>query len=286
MRVTMTCAERTWRFGSNDTDEHSGAVVINPTASVAIVAMVGAPPEWFAELLIGYTEGEVMKLIIEGQTVLSATAPEGVSSIDYFTAFSSNLATHGDPMAALITATLGPRAMGSGGVPIAEADARALQPSFQHAGVNQASGYARVEATGLFVFHQGRLLVGEKEDSRALVPGRLYVPGGKLEAGETINACALRELREETGIDALTADCVSVFQHVDVPRRRLYTFYQMVVESVSDHLTKSDDLHSLRWLDLATLSRANLFHLTRSQLLLFLMTPHWRRRLALVRRAH
>jgi 8-oxo-dGTP diphosphatase len=45
----------------------------------------------------------------------------------------------------------------------------------------------------------GRILVGR----RVSEPGRpLAIPGGKLEGDETIEACGLRELAEETGIVA------------------------------------------------------------------------------------
>ncbi|MCB8878243.1 NUDIX hydrolase [Acidisoma silvae] len=43
--------------------------------------------------------------------------------------------------------------------------------------------------------------------------GRWGFPGGKTELGETIQACAMRELREETGIEA---DATSTFTAVDV----------------------------------------------------------------------
>ena len=45
----------------------------------------------------------------------------------------------------------------------------------------------------------GRILVGR----RVAEPGRpLAIPGGKLEGDETIEACGLRELAEETGLVA------------------------------------------------------------------------------------
>jgi 8-oxo-dGTP diphosphatase len=44
---------------------------------------------------------------------------------------------------------------------------------------------------------EGRVLVGR----RVAEPGRmLAIPGGKLETGESVEACGVRELREETGL--------------------------------------------------------------------------------------
>jgi len=44
---------------------------------------------------------------------------------------------------------------------------------------------------------EGRVLVGR----RVAEPGRmLAIPGGKLDPGESVEACAIRELSEETGL--------------------------------------------------------------------------------------
>jgi ADP-ribose pyrophosphatase YjhB (NUDIX family) len=56
----------------------------------------------------------------------------------------------------------------------------------------------------------GRVLVGR----RLAEPGRpLAIPGGKLDPGESVEACAVRELAEETGI-ALDVEAATTFAAV------------------------------------------------------------------------
>ncbi len=53
-------------------------------------------------------------------------------------------------------------------------------------------------ATLLFILRKGRVLLIRKK--RGLGAGKINAPGGRLEAGETLAACAVREVTEETGI--------------------------------------------------------------------------------------
>ena len=51
---------------------------------------------------------------------------------------------------------------------------------------------------------QGRVLLGRKKRGMGL--GKWNGFGGKIEAGETMRQCAVRELREECGLIARTQD--------------------------------------------------------------------------------
>jgi 8-oxo-dGTP diphosphatase len=48
------------------------------------------------------------------------------------------------------------------------------------------------------IVHEGRLLLVSKRSA----PGTFYLPGGKPAAGESLQACLHRELREELGVGA------------------------------------------------------------------------------------
>ncbi len=60
--------------------------------------------------------------------------------------------------------------------------------------------YIRV-AAGLILDSRGRLLLGQRPDGKAW-PGWWEFPGGKIEAGETVEQALVRELDEELGIHA------------------------------------------------------------------------------------
>ena len=69
-------------------------------------------------------------------------------------------------------------------------------------------------AASIAVFRDGLVLLAE----RAVPPGarRFSLPGGLVEAGESLKAAALRELREETGVEA---EVIGFNDHVEVVER-------------------------------------------------------------------
>ncbi len=52
------------------------------------------------------------------------------------------------------------------------------------------------------LINEGKILLGKR--SGGYLPGYWCCPGGHLEFGEDVDACAIRELEEETGIRALS----------------------------------------------------------------------------------
>jgi ADP-ribose pyrophosphatase YjhB (NUDIX family) len=65
-------------------------------------------------------------------------------------------------------------------------------------------------AVSLAVFREGWVLIGRR--ARPPLVGRFSLPGGAVEVGETLAEAALRELREEVGIEA---EIIGFNRHVE-----------------------------------------------------------------------
>lgn len=70
-----------------------------------------------------------------------------------------------------------------------------------------APGEARVPVAAAVVIHAGRVLVQTRPEGKAYA-GFWEFPGGKIEPGEDASACAVRECREELGLDVLPGEAL------------------------------------------------------------------------------
>ena len=104
-------------------------------------------------------------------------------------------------------------------------------------------------ATLVFVIHGGQILLIRKK--RGLGAGKINGPGGRLEPGETPQACAERELREEVGVTAgaLVLMGHHRFQFVDGYSTYGYVYRTHEIEGTAIE----PDEAAPRWYDLAAI---------------------------------
>jgi 8-oxo-dGTP diphosphatase len=98
-----------------------------------------------------------------------------------------------------------------------------------------------------------RILVGRRRDSQHL-GGRDEFPGGHRERGETLAACAVREVLEETGLRVRVLRRLASARHVDAVRRVRLTFFECAPIG-SRRIDSARARRGLRWVEAAELSR-------------------------------
>jgi ADP-ribose pyrophosphatase YjhB (NUDIX family) len=91
---------------------------------------------------------------------------------------------------------------------------------------------------------QGRVLVGKDTRKGDAVYG---VPGGHWESGETLKDCAIREVREESGVTCSTVQLISVYDFYRADKEKSYVSIGMKALYVAGELTSKEDEGRLEW---------------------------------------
>jgi 8-oxo-dGTP pyrophosphatase MutT (NUDIX family) len=79
-------------------------------------------------------------------------------------------------------------------------------------------------------------------------------PKGKLEPGETLEECALREVEEETGLRCRLGPFVGHTEYRDrLDRQKVVAYWTMLVER--GEFTPGREVDEMRWVDLAGAAR-------------------------------
>src|SRR5687768_4772169 len=85
--------------------------------------------------------------------------------------------------------------------------------------------------------------------------GKWGFPGGAQELGETVAAAAVRELREETGVEADPSGALDVVDFIERDQEGRVRFHYALIAVLLDWRSgdgvAADDVDELRWLTLA-----------------------------------
>ena len=90
------------------------------------------------------------------------------------------------------------------------------------------------------------VLVTRRGDQQHL-GGLAEFPGGHREAGETLEQCAVREAREEVGLDVRVVRRLATAHHDDAQRRLALTFFECACVGGRDLAAAAVALRGARW---------------------------------------
>ena len=93
---------------------------------------------------------------------------------------------------------------------------------------------------------QGKILI-DKRRQNGLMGGLWEFPGGKIEPGETVEACIKREIQEELGIEVRVGDRLIVIDHVYSQFGVTLTVHHCHLESGEPQPLECDEI---RWVSL------------------------------------
>jgi ADP-ribose pyrophosphatase len=113
---------------------------------------------------------------------------------------------------------------------------------------------------GVIIVRDGKVLVVQR--GREPGAGTWAFPGGRLELGETLAEAAVREAREETGLEVEPGEVAAVVEFIDRDEQGKVRWHYVIVDllatPVGGTLQPGDDSVAVRWIGLEEIETLNL----------------------------
>ncbi|MFA4931272.1 MAG: NUDIX domain-containing protein [Patescibacteria group bacterium] len=94
------------------------------------------------------------------------------------------------------------------------------------------------------VVYQNKIAIGRDTRKGQNVYG---VPGGHWESGETLKECAIRETKEECGLDIANPRLISVYDFYRPDKKKSYVTIGMKADYLSGQFTNLENEGRLQW---------------------------------------
>jgi len=102
---------------------------------------------------------------------------------------------------------------------------------------------------GAVIVEGGRVLLVKRRFEP--LAGQWSLPGGAVDVGETLEACVIREMREETGLDVMPGPVIEVFDRIthdaDGRVQYHYVLVDYVCRPVGGRLAAASDAADVAW---------------------------------------
>ena len=129
-------------------------------------------------------------------------------------------------------------------------------------------------ATGVAIYHAGRVLLIRKRRGPYKL-SKWCVPGGKLDVNETLEACAKREVLEETNIRVKNLKKAPFGEDVTMSKGRMthFVFANFTADYSGGNSRPIDDAIEVKWLERKQLTELELSKPTRELFLELSLLP-------------
>jgi 8-oxo-dGTP diphosphatase len=109
----------------------------------------------------------------------------------------------------------------------------------------------------LLIDDRGRVLLGMRSSLKKLWPAHWDTIGGRVEAGESLQAALIREVREEIGVIPTAFDLIATVRERQPERHgeMLHHIYAVTAWTGGMPQNTSDEHSELRWFEVAEMSR-------------------------------
>lgn len=127
---------------------------------------------------------------------------------------------------------------------------------------------------GAFIVHDGKFLIAKRSDNDTFLPGIWEIPGGKLEFGEEPSVGALREIKEETGLDVELVTPLSVWSYGDNHEGTQYIQIDYLCKIIDETNVKLSEEHSdFAWITFEELNNYEISPEMKKEILKFATHP-------------